>query len=641
MTTKKDEPGSDRPRPGEAVGGKKPFATIDLKATEVRDGKSGQPAAETAKAGTDKAADPGSAAASSTGPASGNPSASDAGKASGAGLSSGTAASSTGKASGTAASGTATGSGKSPATGSAQTSGAGKATAAEGGTSVPSSSDKKPDGKDSKPAGAAAAKVRSGGGFLSHLTAGVVGGFLALLGSDMLGPQIPPIADKLGLPSVAYQTSETAAEIERRLAALEESEKARASAAGGDLAARLEAADSRIAALEELRKSVTTLQEAQSDLAQKAASLDEKLQALPDGAAPEGRLAKLEQQLDALIASAGDGETGLPQLAALTGRMSDLETAVNNQLAALRESVNKDIEERVAKIAETSEAARAAAQRMDRELASATAETARLGQRFEALKADSNRINETLQVVQEETGAIRSQLDAFTGDVTQKLSKLTTAEDVSAAIKPVEEKMADLQRDVADVVAAEQDRKANAQRIVLSLELANLKRAVDRGEGYADELAEVRKASTGLLDLAALEPYESAGVATLNDLQTSFRKASDDILDAAAVPADGSVIDQLLAGARSVVRIRKVSYDPDDQSVEAIVGRINAALSSGRLGDVLAELDKLPEPAQKRASDWRKTVEARHAVDQALQQIESQLKASLSGATASSDANAN
>src|SRR5690606_32669814 len=161
--------------------------------------------------------------------------------------------------------------------------------------------------------------------------------------------------------------------------------------------------------------------------------------ALPDGAAPEGRLAKLEQQLDALIASAGDAETGLPQLAALTGRMSDLETAVNNQLAALRESVNKDIEERVAKIAETSEAARAAAQRMDRELASATAETARLGQRFEALKADSNRINETLQVVQEETGAIRSQLDAFTGDVTQKLSKLTTAEDVSAAIKPVEE----------------------------------------------------------------------------------------------------------------------------------------------------------------------------------------------------------
>lgn len=617
MTTKIDEPGKDPLRPGETAGGKKPFATIDLKATEVGGSKSGQPAPQDAKAPAAKGPSEGGATAS--GPASGTAKPSSAVPASGTGAASG---------SGTAASTTA----------------ASTAAPASGATSgkIPDGRNEK-DGKgakDGKPAGGAAPNPRRGGGFLSHLTAGIVGGFLALLGADMLGPQIPPIADSLGLPSAAQKTSETTAEIERRLAALEQDAKEQEATAGSDVAARLDATDSRIAELEGLRQSVGALQQTQADLAQKAAALDEKLQAAPEGAAPDARLGKLEQQLDLLSASAGDGN-GLPELAALTGRISDLEAALGNQVAALRGSVNKDVDERIAAIAETSESARSATQRMDRELASTTTEAARLGQRFETLKADNSRISDTLRVVQEETGTIRSQLEAFTGDVTQRLAKLTTAEDVSSAVKPVADKIASLQEEVSGVIAAEQDRKANAQRIVLSLELANLKRAVDRGAVYSDELAEVRKASTGLLDLTALEPYETAGVATASELQASFRPVANDILDAAAVPEDGSVLDQLLAGARSVVRIRKVNYDANDQSVEAIVGRINEALSRGRLGDVLSETDKLPKPARQRASEWRKTVEARHAVDQALTQVEDQLKASLSGAPASSGANAN
>ncbi|CFX11345.1 conserved protein of unknown function [Candidatus Filomicrobium marinum] len=593
MTTKKDEPGKDPIRPGETAGGKKPVATIDLKATEVGGSKS-QTSAEGAK--------PADAKASSEKPSPDKTTASA------------TASSSAGASSG----------------------GAKPTETASSGKSVPPSDAKKPDAKESKPNETRTERPRSGGGFLSHLTAGIVGGFLALLGADMLGPQIPPIADKLGLPSAAHKTSETTAEIERRLAALEKATKSE------DVTSRLAATDSRIDALEDLKKSVSALQETQSGLAQKAEALDAKLQAAPEGTVPEARLTKLEQQLDTLVSSAGDGNTnGLPQLAALSGRLSDLETSLGNQIAALRESVGQDVDKRVAGIAEVSESARSGTQRLDRQVATVTTEAARLGQRLEALKADNTRITDTLRVVQEETGAIRSQLDAFTGDVNQKLSKLTTAEDVSSAIKPVEAQISNLSDKVSGVVSAEKDRQANAQRIVLSLELANLKRAVDRGEGYAGELAEVRKASTGVLDLKALEPYETAGVPTLKELEDTFRPVANDIIDAAAVPEDGSVLDQLIAGARSVVRVRKVNHDPSDQSVEAIVGRISTALSAGRLGEVLKEAAKLPYPAHDRAAEWIKTVEARHAVDQALGVIEGQLKASISGASAPSDANAN
>lgn len=593
MTTKKDEPGKDPIRPGETAGGKKPVATIDLKATEVGGSKS-PTSAEGAKTADAKASSDKPSPDKTTASAAASSSA-----------------------------------GASP--------GGTKPTAsASSGTSVPPSDAKKPDAKDSKPNETRTERPRSGGGFFSHLTAGIVGGFLALLGADMIGPQIPPIADKLGLPSAAHKTSETTAEIERRLAALETATKS------DDVTSRLAATDSRIDALEDLKKSVSGLQETQAGLAQRAEALDAKLQAAPEGTVPEARLTKLEQQLDTLVSSAGEGNAnGLPQLAALSGRLSDLETSLGNQIAALRESVGQDVDKRVSGIAEASESARSGTQRLDRQVATVTTEAARLGQRLEALKADNTRISDTLRVVQEETGAIRSQLDAFTGDVNQKLSKLTTADDVSSAIKPVEAKISNLADEVSGVVSAEKDRQANAQRIVLSLELANLKRAVDRGEGYSAELTEVRKASTGVLDLKALVPYETSGVPTLKELEDTFRPVANDIIDAAAVPEDGSVLDQLIAGARSVVRIRKVNHDPSDQSVEAIVGRVSTALSAGRLGDVLKEAAKLPDPAHDRAAEWIKTVEARHAVDQALGVIEGQLKASISGASAPSDANAN
>lgn len=626
MTTKKDEPGKDPLRPGETAGGKKPHATIDLKATEITDSKTRSTTPEASKNTDAKSADAKSAGDKSTGGPAGAPTPGAA-----------PAQGSKPAQSSTPPSGTKPGTDSKPAPASPSSAGA------AGASSLPPSSAQKPETKESKPGNTgkdtqqqAPANRARGGGFLTHLTAGIVGGFLALLGADMLGPQIPPIADSLGLPSATHQTLETTAELERRLARLEQTAEADRS-----LVSRLDATDSRIAALENLQNSVSALQEAQADLTQKAAALDEKLQAVSEGTVPEARLSKLEQQFETIVASAGDDQSGLPQLAALAGRLSDLEATLNNQISALRESVNQDVETRIAAVAETSEAARSGTQRMDRELANVTTEAARLGQRIETLKADGNRISETLRVVQEETAAIRSELDAFSGDISQRIAKLTTADDVASAIRPVEEKVAGLANEVSGVVAAEADRRANAQRIVLSLELANLKRAVDRGAGYADELNEVRKAATGLLDLTALEPYEKAGVATLADLQTSFRPIANAIIDAAAVPEDGSVLDQLIAGARSVVRIRKVNYDPNDQSVEAITGRISTALADGRLGDVLAEAEKLPDTARRTAADWLKSVEARHAVDQALGLIEGQLKASLSSAPASSDANAN
>ena len=135
----------------------------------------------------------------------------------------------------------------------------------------------------------------------------------------------------------------------------------------------------------------------------------------------------------------------------------------------------------------------------------------------------------------------------------------------------------------------------------------------------------------GKIDLTALERYKDQGVATASDLAREFRSMTGAILDAESDPADGSIVDRLWAGAKSVVRVRKVSHTSDDKSAEAIVGRMDQALKDNRLGDVIEQSKLLPAKAAQPAQAWLAKVDARAAVDRALATIESQLKSSLTG----------
>ncbi|MEQ8823977.1 MAG: hypothetical protein RIC14_06365 [Filomicrobium sp.] len=601
MADKKSPP--NKPNAPESVAGKKPHATLDLKATEIK---------PSTKPG-------GSAGAGST-------------------LSGKSAASSVPGA----------GSSAKPADKKAATSAAAAAGSAKPDDKSKTGASPKPtnggaekkatDGKGSAPPKAPPPKPASSGSgigrFFSLLLAGIVGGFLALLGADSLQPQIAQLKSNLGLPAGTGQSDGMVAKLADRIAALEKSQTQGAPSADSGLAEKLAAAEKRIGELEALKASVDTLQQSQEELGAKTAELSETAAKGPTGdAIPEERIAKLEQQLATMSAFAESNQNSglVPRLAALTGRMADLEETLKNQIAAVRAGVGQDVESRLSQIAESSEAARSGTQRMDRQLSGVANDTARLGQQYQTLKADTTRLGDTLRVVQEETATLSSKLEGLTGDVTAKISKLASPGDIAKAVSPVAEQVTNLESKVANVVSAEQDRKQNAKRIVLSLELANLERAIERGDGFASELAQVKSTAGGLIDVSQLEQFEASGVAPVAKLQSLFRPVAHEIIEASAAPAEGSVFDQLLANARSVVKVRKVNHGDDDKSPEAVVSRIETALGAGRLADVLALAKELPDGGQRAAASWLKKVEDRHAVDVALGAIGDQLKASLSG----------
>ena len=172
-----------------------------------------------------------------------------------------------------------------------------------------------------------------------------------------------------------------------------------------------------------------------------------------------GRLAKLEEALAAAATADPAGQS--PQVRRCPGKLAELEKAARN----------------------ANELATSGIARFDGELSALRTDAGRLAQRLDTLK----------------------------GEVEERLKGAAKAADLAS----LSTGLASLERDVQTFLKSEADRtasaNANATQMLLALELANLKRAIDRGEGYAEELARAKKLGGFTLNFAALERYMQRG----------------------------------------------------------------------------------------------------------------------------------
>ncbi len=623
-------------------GPKRPYSTIDLKATDIT------PKSSDADKGKDQAK------SQITPPEFGSTARPQSGK---TGSSSATSSSSTtgGGGSATGGSGTSSSAGPAPASSSANKSSVplSSQTAAKSkpDTSKPTGASKSATGAKAPPPPPAQpqapAKQKSSGGFLSHMSAAIVGAVLTLFGAKYADqyiqiPGLPVSGGSTGTASTAI-SPELSSRLSARLTKLEQAVTTGAGASSAanspDIAALtdgLAAAQARLSKLEALGSAITDLQMSQVKLQDETAALRKNGAETGDSAALTGRLAQLEQTLAALGAAATkdpDNAGRIPQLAAISGRLNDLETALKTRITVLRQDLVEEIDKRSANMNEASQSAKSGTQRLDRDVAALRTSTAKLDQRLVDMDAGSKQMRERLRVVQEATGNLKVALKTLHGDLAAKLKQTAKPADVSAAIAPIAKQISALEQNLQSVVQSESARKSNAKRIVLALELGNLKRALDRGRDFAPELAQVKRVAGDTLDLSALEAHSGSTVPTLAVLQKNFGALSYKMIDAITMKENATVMDRLLNGAKSMVRVRRVNHSRDDNSAEAIVGRMDSALKDGHLGAVLSEAKKLPDKAKATAADWLANVMARQSVDQALGQIEAKLKSSLGGTT--------
>ena len=605
MTDKKDGSGqkdgqpksSDRPATDNASG-KRPFATIDLKAVEVplAPSKTGPVPPEAAAARDDKSASA--------------PQAEAAARVVAANQALGQSSAQPGK------------SGSVPASGSKPAA----STSSKNGASTISSA---PSGSGATPP-AGPPRGSAFGRLLTHTLAGVVGGAVAIFAA----PSLMPVLRDAGLPVPPPAVSP---ELQSRLAALERAQSAPVEPAR-DPARAVTQSEANRQRLEALARDLASVTEAQARVGKVADDLKAFISREPPIADAAARLVGLEKQLQTIQGLAGaEGDRGgrVPQIAQLVGRIADLEAAAATRAAELRKELLREVDARVAPSTEASEASRATSQRVDREVAGLKTESTRIATGLDQVKTLVERQQLGLKSVQDEAAQLGTSLEAARRDLDQRIRSLAKPADISAAVAPLAGQVTSLEKNLSTVVKSESERNATAERIVLALELGNLKRAMERGTSYAAELAEVRRIAGDRLDLAALDRYRDKGVATQAALVQELRPVANAILDAEVEKTDGSVVDRLLSGAKSFVRVRRTTTDTNDRSPEAVVARMETALKAGRLADVLKEAKSL-ERQPPIAKDWLAKVEARQIVDAALTGIDAALKASL-GTSATTD----
>jgi hypothetical protein len=453
--------------------------------------------------------------------------------------------------------------------------------------------------------------VERRGGFFSHLVAGIVGGALSFLALQWAVPE-------LGLDGTSSRFANSTAALSERVEAIERKATHNASET------ELKNAEDRIATLEKSAQMIPALTDSQRRL------VAETKAALASAASDSGstqlidRVGKLEEKFKALVdAGANDpNPSRIEQLAGLTAKVTDLESSLSTQLSALRSSVTQDVESRVQAATAASETAQAGTQRLDKDVATLKTDTARIEAGVNANREAAAHVAADLKTAQDEAAQLRSAID------TVKTEAAKPAE-ITAAVAPIAERIAALEKNVQNVIQSESARQQTAEKVVLALELQSLKRALDSGQGFSAQLAEVKKLSGNSIDLAPLTNLEQSGVPTLTDLKSDFRAAANSAMDAENTSQHSGVVDRLWAEAKSVVRVRRIDSKPDDKSTEATLGRMQVALNDGRLGDALDASKDLSPTAEDAARPFLDKLEARVSVDNTLAQLEGQLKSSI------------
>lgn len=235
--------------------------------------------------------------------------------------------------------------------------------------------------------------------------------------------------------------------------------------------------------------------------------------------------------------------------------------------------------------------------------------------------------------VLEQTAALRQEFAALNGRLQAVESKPAasvgpTPEALQQTVQPLSAKLAELEGRVAALAKAQDDLRTSTGAAALTMAVQNLRRAVAEGKPFASELKTLASLTPEPLDAAALEARRDKGLASLTKLQHDFDLSAKAAIDAARPNGDGSITGDLLAKARSLVRVRPTG-DIAGDAPEAILARAENRLDSGDLAAAIGETGKLAGPAAQAMTPWLTEAKAKAAADEALAKIEARLMTSL------------
>lgn len=212
-------------------------------------------------------------------------------------------------------------------------------------------------------------------------------------------------------------------------------------------------------------------------------------------------------------------------------------------------------------------------------------------------------------------------------DLAPLQARLQRLEEKLAPLESALGKSAALGDSIGERLKSMETGKARADAAALAAIARTLAEVAAAGDPFADLLKAAQALGADAEAVRRLTPSAPKGVLSAGALASQFAPLGEAMLEARRAPAaNASLSEKIAASAGRLVRLRPAE-DTTEETVEALVARINATLRAGRLAEAQALFARLPEDARSRAQDWALALQARLDVERSTQSI---LSAALS-----------
>jgi hypothetical protein len=157
----------------------------------------------------------------------------------------------------------------------------------------------------------------------------------------------------------------------------------------------------------------------------------------------------------------------------------------------------------------------------------------------------------------------------------------------------------------------------------LAMVAQTIGQAIEQGAPFDAALTAAAALGAEAAKIAPLQAVAKTGVPTARAIALLWTAEGRAAFDATQEPeADQGWIDRLKAGAARVVRVRPVGETPGDDPA-ALIGRIDAALGRGAIGEAFAAWNRLPEPAKAASRGFADAARKRVAAEEAVKALTS------------------
>jgi hypothetical protein len=145
----------------------------------------------------------------------------------------------------------------------------------------------------------------------------------------------------------------------------------------------------------------------------------------------------------------------------------------------------------------------------------------------------------------------------------------------------------------------------------LAIATSALRNAVLSHAPYQAEFANAQALGIDAKQLAPLQRFASTGLPTDAQLADGLKKLLPALADAAAPQASGDFLERLRTNASRLVRVTPANAPSGDDPADVLT-RVRLEADRADITGALADIQKLPAPAQQQATEWIAAAKARN-----------------------------